>query len=173
MPKEISLNRHGVFGMIERARYLGGTMDIKSEAGNGTTAHLILPLGSAKQNKKKKVLLVDDDAFVRYALRLLLEDQTDDFSVEGEAEDGERAIVMVIKSEWDIVLLDINLPQMRGIEVLEEIKKIKPKLPVIMLSSHSKDKYAEIALSKGAACYLEKGTTDRLVTEMRRATFLQ
>jgi len=170
MPSQISVNRHGIFGMKERARYLGGSMHIGSNYGKGTAAHLRIPLAAAKQRNRKRVLVVDDHAIFRDAIRQLIEREASDFSVEGEAADGMAAIQMAIEEEWSLMLLDINLPKMSGIIVLDEIRKIKPKLPVIMLSSHSKDKYGEIALSKGAAYYIEKGETNQLIEVMREAT---
>ena len=164
---------HGVFGMIERARYLGGSMEISSEDGKGTTAHLCLPLNSGMPKIKKRVLVVDDHAIIRDALRRLLNDQTDDFSVEGEASDGIAAIEMAVEGIWDIILLDINLPKKDGITVLEEVMAAKPDMCIIMLSSHSEEAYGEIALTKGAACYIEKGETSKLVEAMRRTILLQ
>ena len=173
LPVEIKTGGHGIFGMVERARYLGGSMEIGSEDGQGTTAHLRLPLAAAKPKNKKRVLVVDDHAIVRDALRQLLDRETDDFSVEGEAADGKAGIQMAIEGIWDIMLLDITLPKMNGIQVLEEIMAVKSSLPIIILSSHSKDEYGEIALSKGAASYIEKGETSKLVEAMRKATLLQ
>jgi PAS domain S-box-containing protein len=164
---------HGIFGMIERARYLGGAMEIGSEAGTGTMARLSLPLETIRSQDKKRVLVVEDHAIVRDAIRHLLEKQTDDFSVGGEAGDGKAAVQMAMDEEWDIVLLDISLPKKDGLAVLEKIKSTKPGLPVIMLSSHPESEYAEKAISRGAACYIEKGETDRLVEAMRRAILLQ
>lgn len=173
LPGTINTGGHGIFGMIERARYLGGSMDVRSEEGAGTTARLRLPLATAKSGDKKKVLVVEDHAIVRDAIRHLLEKQTDEFSVGGEAGDGKIAVQMAMDEEWDIVLLDISLPKKNGLAVLEKIKSTKPGLPVIMLSSHPESEYAETAISKGAACYIEKGETDRLVEAMRRAILLQ
>jgi PAS domain S-box-containing protein len=173
MPSEINVNRHGVFGMIERARYLDGSMEIGSEEGRGTTAHLILPLDVALPKNMKRVLVVDDHAIFREAIRNLIERETRDFSVEGEAADGMTAIQMAIDEEWDIMLLDINLPKMNGIKVLETINKIKSNLPIIILSSQAESEYGEKSLSKGAFCYIEKGETDKLVDAMRRASVLQ
>lgn len=161
---------HGIFGMIERARYLGGSMEFRSEAKKGMTAHLHIPMAAAKPNNRKKVLVVDDHAIVRDALRQLLDTQTDDFSVAGEAADGKAAIQMAINGVWDIMLLDITLPKKNGLKVLEEVMAIKSNLPIIMLSSHAEEEYGEIALSKGAAGYIEKGETSKLVEAMRRAT---
>jgi PAS domain S-box-containing protein len=169
----INTGSHGIFGMIERARYLGGLMEIGSEDGKGTTAHLHLPLASDRPTYKKRVLVVDDHAIVRDALRQLLDRETDDFSVEGEAADGKVAVQMAIEGEWDLMLLDITLPKKNGIKVLEEVIAVKSNLPIIMLSSHSKDEYGELALSKGAAGYIEKGETSKLIEAMRRATLIQ
>jgi two-component system sensor histidine kinase UhpB len=166
----VNTGGHGIFGMIERARYLGGSMEIGSEEGKGTTARLSLPLAVSKPKNKKRVLVVDDHAIVRNAIRQLLVDQTDDFSVEGEAVDGQAGIQMATEGVWDIMLLDITLPKKNGMKVLEEIKALKPSLPIIMLSSHTIEEYGEVALLKGAACYIEKGETSKLVEAMRRAT---
>lgn len=173
LPVEIKTGGHGIFGMIERARYLGGSMEVGSRDGKGTTAHLRLPLAVAKPKNKKRVLVVDDHAIVRDALRQMLARETDDFSVEGEAADGKEGIQMAIDGVWDIMLLDITLPKKNGLQVLEEIMAVKSSLPIIMLSSHAKDEYSEIALSKGAACYIEKGETNKLIEAMRRATLPQ
>lgn len=171
LPGTTNTGGHGIFGMIERARHLGGSMDIGSET--GTVARLSLPLEAIKSQDRKKVLVVEDHAIVRDAIRHLLEKQTDDFSVGGEAGDGKAAVQMATDEEWDIVLLDISLPKKDGLTVLERIKSAKPGLPVIMLSSHPESEYAEKAISRGAACYIEKGETDRLVEAMRRAILLQ
>ena len=157
MPEEISVNRHGIIGMIERSRYLGGSMKIGSEDGKGTTAHLTLPLAFDTPQSRKRVLVVDDHELVRNAIRQLLESQTDDFSVAGEAADGKRAIEMAIEGEWDVMLLDINLPKKNGIKVLEKLREAKPNLPIVMLSSHAEEEYGEIARSKrGGWLYCEK-----------------
>ena len=171
LPRDMRTGGHGIFGMIERARYLGGSMEFVCEDNRGTTARLRMPLSAAKPMGTKRVLLVDDHAIVRDALRRLIS-ETDDFSVEGEASDGKSAVQMGIEGEWDIILLDISLPNMNGIEVLENIRAVKPKLPIIMLSSYSVDEYGDEAIAKGAACYIEKGATDKLVVEMRRAMML-
>lgn len=173
LPSTIKTGGHGIFGMVERARYLGGSMEITSGQGKGSSAHLSLPLSTAKPKGKKKVLVVDDHASVRNAIRQILDGGTDGFSVEGEAEDGRTAVQMAISEDWDIVLLDINLPIKNGIKALEEIVAAKPDLPIIILSTYAEEEYGEIATSRGAACYLEKGNTDRLVEAMRRAVSLR
>jgi len=171
LPDDIKTGGHGIFGMIERARFLGGSMEITNNS-KGTTAHLSLPLAAEKPKNLKRVLIVDDHAIIRDALRQLLSREATDFSVEGEAVDGMVALQMAIEEEWDIILLDITLPKLNGIQVLEAIMAAKPKQPVIMLSSNPEQEYGEIARSKGAACYIEKGKTGKLVEAMRRATLL-
>lgn len=160
---------HGIFGMIERARYLGGTIEFTSNPDRGSTVRLILPLAGMRSKDKTRVLLVDDHAIVRNAIKQIIEDQTDDFSVEGEAADGQIAVEMALEGDWDIVLLDINLPKMNGIEVLKKVKLVKPDLPIIMLSSYPESEYGEISISHGAACYIEKSRTDKLIETIRWA----
>jgi PAS domain S-box-containing protein len=173
MPDKSKTGGHGIFGMVERARYLGGSMEIGSEPGKGTTARLHLPTAAPKPKDKMRVLVVDDHAIVRDAIRRLLDTEADDFAVAGEAADGKAGVQTATSEDWDIVLLDISMPKKSGIQALEEIVAAKPDLPVIMLSSHAQREYAEIALSKGAAAYVEKGETDKLVEAMRRAVLLR
>ena len=168
---DVTRGGHGIFGMTERARYLGGSMKIETEKGKGTIAQLRLPVETIRPQDKKSVLVVDDHAIVRDAIRQFLKSQGNEFSVDGEAVDGNEAVQLALSREWDIVLLDISLPKKNGMTVLEEIVAKKPRLPVVMLSSHAHGEYGEIALAKGAACYLEKGDTDRLVECMRQAVF--
>jgi PAS domain S-box-containing protein len=169
LPPDTITSGHGILGMTERARYLGGSMKFESGSRKGTTAHLRIPLSASRPANRKRVMVVDDHAIVRDALRRLI-NETDDFSVEGEASDGKSAIQMGVEGEWDVILLDISLPKVNGMEVLEKIRAVKTNTPIIMLSSYAADDYGDEAIRKGAACYLEKGATDELVKEMRRAT---
>jgi DNA-binding NarL/FixJ family response regulator len=131
--------------------------------------HLILPLTGIQSKDKSRVLLVDDHAIVRNAIKQIIEDQTDDFSVEGEAADGQIAVKMALEGDWDLVLLDINLPKMNGIEVLKKVKLVKPDLPVIILSSYPESEYGDISIAHGAACYIEKAKTEKLIETIRWA----
>jgi PAS domain S-box-containing protein len=173
MPDKIKTGGHGIFGMVERARYLGGSMEIGSEPGKGTTARLHLPMAAPKPKNKRRVLVVDDHAIVRDAIRRLLDTEADDFAVAGEAADGKAGVQAATSEDWDIVLMDISMPKKNGLQALEEIVAVKPGLPIIMLSSHAQHEYAEVALSKGAAAYVEKGEADKLVEAMRRAVLLK
>jgi CheY-like chemotaxis protein len=173
LPEVVKTGCHGIFGMVERARHLGGSMEIGSKGGKGTTAHLHLPMAAPRPKDKMRVLVVDDHAIVRDAIRRLLDTESDDFAVAGEAEDGKAGVHAATSADWDVVLMDISMPKKNGIQALEEIVAIKPGLPVIMLSSHAQQEYAELAMAKGAASYVEKGEAHKLVEAMRRAVLLQ
>ncbi len=102
-----------------------------------------------------KVLIADDHAIVREGLKQIIADTTD-IVVAGEAEDGLGAIKLVRAHSYDVLLLDISMPDKNGIEVLKQIKKEFPALPVLMLSMHREDQYAIRALKAGASGYLNK-----------------
>lgn len=115
-----------------------------------------------------KVLVADDHSMIRKGLSQVLED-TNDMRVTGEAENGMQAIKMATENDYDLVLLDITLPDKHGIEVLKHIRKIKPKLPVLILSMHPEEQYALRSLKAGAAGYLNKqGAPAELVTAIRQ-----
>jgi DNA-binding NarL/FixJ family response regulator len=77
-------------------------------------------------------------------------------AVFGEARSGNEALEQVRKQDWDVVVLDISMPGKSGIEVLKELKQLRPRLPVLMLSIHPEDQFAVRALKTGAAGYLTK-----------------
>lgn len=115
-----------------------------------------------------KVFIADDHAIVREGLKQILA-ETRDIVVAGEAESGLDAIKLFRKSDCQVMLLDISLPDRNGIEVLKQIKKEKPELAVLMLSMHREDQYAIRALKAGAAGYLTKQSAPReLVTAIRQ-----
>jgi two-component system, NarL family, invasion response regulator UvrY len=102
-----------------------------------------------------KVLIADDHAIVRRGLKLIL---SEEFSriVFGEARNGQEALDHVQKQDWDIVVLDITMPGRSGLEVLKELKQLRPKLPVLILSMHSEDQFGMRVLKAGAAGYMTK-----------------
>lgn len=115
-----------------------------------------------------RVLIADDHAIVRQGLRQILSD-TEDMVVTGEAENGIRALQMVREGQWDVVLMDVNMPDRNGIDTLKLIKKEFPRLPVLMLSMHPEDQYAIRALKAGAAGYLSKQSApEQLVHAIRQ-----
>lgn len=115
-----------------------------------------------------KVLIADDHALIRKGLKQLLDD-TDDMRMTGEAENGMQAIRMVDESPFDVVLLDISMPDKHGIDVLKQLKTNHPQLPVLMLSMHPEEQYALRSMKAGAAGYLNKQSAPlQLVTAIRQ-----
>jgi DNA-binding NarL/FixJ family response regulator len=102
-----------------------------------------------------KILVVDDHAVVRAGVQYFIA-QMPDMKIEGEAGTAQEAIRLVRTQEWDIVLLDINMPDKSGVEVLKQIKREKPDLPVLILSMHPESRYAVQILRSGASGYVQK-----------------
>ena len=115
--------------------------------------------------KTLKILIADDHAVVRRGVRQLLLESVRPEVVE-EAESAAEALRKAGERDWDIVILDVSLPGRTGLDVLAEIKRTKPGLPVLMLSMHPEDQYAVRALRMGAAGYLTK---DQAPEEIARA----
>jgi len=102
-----------------------------------------------------RILIADDHAVVRQGLKQIL---ADEFSraVFGEAANATEAIERVWKEPWDVVMLDITMPGRTGLEVLAEIRKTRPRLPVLVLSMHPEDQFAMRVLKSGASGYMTK-----------------
>jgi DNA-binding NarL/FixJ family response regulator len=110
-----------------------------------------------------RVLVADDHAVVRQGLKQILGDAPG-LMVAGEAVNGQEVLDKVRSEPWDVVVLDISMPDRSGLDVLKEIKSERPKLPVLILSMYSEDQYAIRVLKAGAAGYLSKdGAADELV----------
>lgn len=103
----------------------------------------------------KKVLIVDDHSIYREGLKLMI-NRAVDMTVADEAENGHEALRKVHECDFDIVLLDISMPGRSGLDVLCDIKRIRPRLPVLMLSMHPEEQYAIRAFKTGAAGYITK-----------------
>ena len=102
-----------------------------------------------------RVLIADDHAIVRQGLKQILA-ETKDMVVAGEAESANEAIRLAREADWDVALLDISMPDKSGIDTLKQIRKDRPKLPVLILSMHPEDHYAVRCLKAGASGYLTK-----------------
>ena len=102
-----------------------------------------------------KILIADDHAVVRKGVKHILSDFPDRFVVY-EATDGVEVLEKVQNERFDIIILDIAMPDKDGIETLKEIKSEKPKLPVLMLSMYPEEQFAMRALKSGASGYLTK-----------------
>ena len=105
-----------------------------------------------------RILIVDDHAVVRQGLKQILEVAIAG-PVFGEAANGEEAARMVEEADWDAVILDLSLPGKSGLEALKELRRARPRLPVLVLSMYPEEQFAVRVLRAGAAGYLPKKTT--------------
>ena len=114
-----------------------------------------------------RVLLVDDHALFREGLRFLLEDQEDEnIDVVGEAEDGLEAVRLVPKLKPTVVLMDINMPVLDGVEATRMILKDNESVGIIILTMYPQDEYVFEALKAGAKAYLLKDTRSKELLEV-------
>ena len=110
---------------------------------------------------RKKILICDDEEGVRESLKLILEDNYD----LSFAENGNEAVKNVKKDPVDLVILDIKMPKMTGIETLKELKRISPSVKVIMASGYKSVEAASEAMKYGASDYLVKPFDSKEVQE--------
>ncbi len=114
-----------------------------------------------------QVLIADDHAITREGLKRILSDHPEPVHV-GNAATAAQTLSMVRKSAWDLVLLDISLPDKSGLDVLKSIKKERPALPVLVLSMYPVDQYALRVLKAGGAGYLTKESAPEQLLEAVR-----
>ena len=103
----------------------------------------------------RRVLLVDDHPVIRQGIRRILTQAFSDFTV-AEAETGEQAIEFSQASAWDLIILDLSLPGLSGLDVISNVRRVQPQARIIVVSVHPPHHFARRALSVGAAAYLEK-----------------
>ena len=106
------------------------------------------------------IVLADDHVLVRQGLKRILEG-AEDLEVVGEADDGLKLLSLLRQVNPDMVILDISMPGMRGIEAISEIKAVRPNAAILMLTMHRDIEYVHLALSKGAKGYLLKEDADK------------
>jgi len=115
-----------------------------------------------------RILIADDHTVVRKGLKQILLEGFPSAEIE-EAVDADELFKKVLKGEWDVVISDLSMPGRSGMESLQQIKQLYPKLPVLILSIHSEDHYALRVLKAGASGYLTKDSApDELVKAVRR-----
>lgn len=110
-----------------------------------------------------KILTIDDHEVVRRGLKEMFTQSSATF---GEARSGAEALNLVREQDWDIAVLDISLGGRSGLEVLADLKRIRPKMPVLILSMHAEEQYAVRAFKAGAAGYMTKASSSE---ELRHA----
>jgi len=116
-----------------------------------------------------KILIVEDEDAIRRVLKKIISEENDSYQVE-EAEDGLIGLEMITKSDYDLVLCDIKMPKIDGMEVLEKAKKIKSEIPIVMISGHGDLDIAVSAMRLGAFDYISKPPDlNRLLNTVRNA----
>lgn len=115
-----------------------------------------------------RILIADDHTVVRKGLRQILLEEFPSAEII-ETADAATLFMKVLREEWDVVITDISMPDKSGLEVLQQIRRDYPRLPVLILSAHSEDQYAIRALKAGANGYLCKDSaSEELVIAIRR-----
>jgi DNA-binding NarL/FixJ family response regulator/signal transduction histidine kinase len=187
----------GLLSMAARARSLGGELLVTSQPGHGTTVRATIPYtrsdreraagtlikspavapgeaspghmaGGSSTTHPIRVLLVDDHAIVRRGMRHVLEDQPD-ITVVGEAEDGLGALEQAEWVQADVVLLDLQLPGLSGIDVLTRLRAGQPSVEVVILTVFDQDEEVFACLKAGARGYLLKDAAPAALTAAVRA----
>jgi two-component system, NtrC family, nitrogen regulation response regulator NtrX len=116
-----------------------------------------------------KILIIEDEAAIRRVLTKILSEENDSYKVE-EAEDGLQGLEKVKNEDYDLILCDIKMPKMDGVEVLEAVKKIKPEIPMVMISGHGDLETAIQTMRLGAFDYISKPPDlNRLLNTVRNA----
>jgi two-component system, NtrC family, nitrogen regulation response regulator NtrX len=116
-----------------------------------------------------KILIIEDEAAIRRVLNKILSEESDTYQVE-EAEDGIQGVDKIKNEDYDLVLCDIKMPKMDGVEVLEAVKKIKPEIPMVMISGHGDLETAVNTMRIGAFDYISKPPDlNRLLNTVRNA----
>jgi CheY-like chemotaxis protein len=169
--------RHfGLFSIRERMEAMGGSLTIDSVPGRGTTITLRLPIESIDESEQtgapasgdtpgilpadgtsgtRRVLLVDDHAMVRQGLRGILEGYGD-VSVVGEAGNGIEALSLNTELMPDVIFMDVNMPQMDGIEATKLIKQARPEAIIIALSVNTSSQIIDAMKAAGASAFVSK-----------------
>ncbi len=117
-----------------------------------------------------KILIADDHAIVREGLKQIVA-ETADMVVADEATSGHEVLDKAWNNEYDVVVLDISMPGRNGVDILKQLKRRRPHLPVLVLSMHPEEQYAVRVLKAGAAGYLTKESAPgELITAIRRVS---
>jgi two-component system invasion response regulator UvrY len=117
-----------------------------------------------------KILITDDHPVVRRGIKQILEED-ESITIIDEASDGKELVQKIVNDEYDVVLLDISLPGRSGLDLISQIKKIRQKTSVLILSIHSEEMYAIKALQFGASGYVTKTSApEELITAVHKVS---
>ena len=115
-----------------------------------------------------RILIADDHSIVRDGLKRILA-ATADLQVTGEAASGDAALALVKANDYDVVMLDMSMPGISGLDLIKRLRVEKPKLRILVLSMHGEQQYAARALKAGAAGYLNKDSaSEQLLGVLRK-----
>ena len=115
-------------------------------------------------SKEIRILIVDDHFIVRHGLRTILADHCPSATF-GEASSAHSALELAWREKWDVVLLDVSMPGRGGLEVLKDLRKSFPKLPVLVVSMHPEEQFALRVLKLGACGYVRKDSAGHELTK--------
>jgi DNA-binding NarL/FixJ family response regulator len=115
-----------------------------------------------------RVLIADDHAILRRGLKEILARELEGITC-GDAENAEQVLAQINREDWDLVILDLTMPGRSGLDVLKDLKAIRPRLPVLVLSMHPEDQYGKRVLKAGASGYLNKESApEELIRAVRK-----
>ena len=117
-----------------------------------------------------RVFLADDHPVVREGLKRILA-TTEDIQLVGEAAEGERILRELPRADWDVLLLDLSLPGVSGMEVLRQVRALRPEIHILVLSIHPEDQYALRVLKAGASGYLTKDSAPQTLLHAIRRVY--
>lgn len=181
----------GLFNLHEQLRSIDGHIRVSSMSGRGTRVTILLPLqthsmvmtpaehqvdrtaitaapGTSEVHRDQiRILLVDDHKITRQGLRSMLESEPG-FEVAAEAVDGAMAVDLAASIHPDVILMDLNMPKLNGVEATRFIKDRFPDIAVIGLSMHEDSKLEKLMYEVGASAYLSKGTAFSIVSDTIR-----
>ncbi|PFH82833.1 histidine kinase [Bacillus cereus] len=160
----------GLTAMKERVSQSQGRVIVYSKKGEGTLISCVLPKQVQLANEQIRLCIVDDHSFIRESLHTIL-GGLDDLQVVGMAEDGERALELCERLKPDVVLMDLEMPNLDGIHATKMIKKKWPDIRVLILSTFQNTERAKEIIRNGADGYVLKSIDSRELAESIRLVY--